>query len=234
MALIKCKECGVEVSSKAETCPNCGARVKAKPMGCGTFIGVVFIGGIIISIFSNIFSSDTGSGTLSPATGPSSKPSTPRVSTPAPKLPGSQWSYSQSDDAMGKGTINSAWVPSSNTVNFDFPYSGTQHATLMLRTHPRHGKDVIFYIEKGQILCHTYENCTVLVRFDDESPLYYTAAGAADNSTETIFIHNYNKFIEKMLTSKQVRISANIYQQGAPAFEFDVSNFDQAKYKKTK
>lgn len=65
MALIKCKECETEVSSKAETCPKCGARVAAKPMGCGTLIGVIFLGGIIISVFSGIFSSGTRNDTTS-------------------------------------------------------------------------------------------------------------------------------------------------------------------------
>jgi ribosomal protein L40E len=31
VALIKCKECGNEISSKAETCPKCGLRFKASP-----------------------------------------------------------------------------------------------------------------------------------------------------------------------------------------------------------
>ena len=116
-------------------------------------------------------------------------------------------------------------------MNFDFPYSGEQHATLNLRVDPRYGKDVIFRIERGQILCHSYEDCTVLVRFDDGKAVNYTAVGAADNSTETIFIRNYGRFVENMLKAKMVRISTNIYQEGAPVFEFDVSDFDQNKYK---
>jgi hypothetical protein len=234
MALIKCKECGTEVSSKAETCPKCGALVSAKPMGCGTLIGVIFLGGVIISVYSSIFSSGTGSNTSSP---PISSPSAPIVQTaptPKPILPGSQWSYYQSDDTMGKGVISQAYVSSSNTVNFDFPYAGAQHATLRLITNPRHGKDAMFSIEKGQILCHSYEDCTVLVRFDDEKAVNYTAVGPADNSTETIFIRNYDRFVEKMLKAKRVRIAANIYQQGAPMFEFDVRGFDQNKYKPKK
>lgn len=63
MSLIKCKECGTEVSSKAETCPKCGARVARKPIGCGTVIGIIFLLGIIISVFPNLFSSGTGNGT---------------------------------------------------------------------------------------------------------------------------------------------------------------------------
>jgi len=234
MALIKCKECGTEVSSKAEACPKCGARVAAKPMGCGTLIGVVILGAVIISTFSSIFSSGTKSGTSSTPTSTSSASGAQTVSTPAPPLPGSQWFYDHSDDSMGKGVIHQAMVASSNTVNFDFPYSGMQHATLLLRIHPRHGKDVIFRIEKGQILCHSYEDCTVLVRFDDEPPTNYSAGGAADNSTETIFIRNYDRFMGKVLKAKRVRIAANIYQQGAPVFDFDVSSFDQNEYRPKK
>lgn len=234
MALIKCKECGTEVSSKAETCPKCGARVAAKSMGCGKLIGVIFLGGIIISVYSSIFSSGTRSNTSSPPTSSPSASIVQTAPTSKPILPGSQWSYYQSDDTMGKGVIGQAYVSSSNTVNFDFPYAGAQHATLRLITNPRLGKDVMFSIEKGQILCHSYEDCTVLVRFDDEKAVNYTAVGPADNSTETIFIRNYDRFVEKMLKAKRVRIAANIYQQGAPMFEFDVSGFDQNKYKPKK
>jgi hypothetical protein len=231
MALIKCKECGAEVSSKAVTCQKCGARVAAKPMGCGTLIGVVFLGGIIISALLSIFSSGTGSDKSASTTSSPSSPVAETVASPEPVVPGSQWSYSQDADAMSKGTTYNAWILSSNTVNFDFPYSGEQRATLNLRVNPRYGKNVIFRIEKGQILCHSYEDCTVLVRFDNGKASNYTAVGAADNSTETIFIRNYGRFVENMLKAKMVRISTNIYQEGAPVFEFDVSGFDQNKYK---
>lgn len=62
----------------------------------------------------------------------------------------------------------------------------------------------------------------------------YSAVSAADNSTETIFIRNYDRFIGKMLKAKRVRISTNIHQEGAPAFEFDVSVFDLKKFKPIK
>lgn len=58
MALVKCKECGNVISSKAETCPSCGVRLKRNPIGCGTVIGVVFLAGIIISSASQFISRD--------------------------------------------------------------------------------------------------------------------------------------------------------------------------------
>ena len=66
----------------------------------------------------------------------------------APALP-QNWSYDSFEDAMGGALVRQARVKSSNQVEFDFPYAGPQRATLGLRTHPRHGKDALFAIEKG-------------------------------------------------------------------------------------
>jgi len=143
---------------------------------------------------------------------------------------GKQWYYTSSEDKMDSATRYYAHVYSTNTVNFSFPYSGEQNATLTLRSGKRQGKDVMFSIRKGQILCHSYEDCNILVRFDDEKAVNYSTVGAADNSSETIFLRNYDKFVTKLKKAKRVRISIDIYQQGAPVFEFDVSGFDAEKY----
>ena len=59
MALKKCKECGNQVSTRADKCPNCGAPVKKKrqqiKVGClGTIIVLVLVG-VIVSKVSNYF-----------------------------------------------------------------------------------------------------------------------------------------------------------------------------------
>lgn len=226
MALIKCKECGSEVSSKAEACPKCGAKIASKPMGCGSIIGVAILGIVIISTFSSIFSSNSSSPSLAATTSPHEA----KTIVSEPKEVGSQWTYRSENDSMTKGKINDAIVRSSNTVNFEFPYSGEQHATLSWRTHPRYGKDVIFRIEKGQILCKSYQDCTILVRFDDGAPEKFSAVGPADNSSESAFFRNYGRLFDKMKKAKKIRVSANIYKQGEPIFEFDVSGFEQTKY----
>ncbi|MEZ5358609.1 MAG: zinc ribbon domain-containing protein [Candidatus Zixiibacteriota bacterium] len=53
MALIKCKECGQRVSSKAKNCPNCGAPVTSG--GCGIGCVVILIG-IVMIIFASMIS----------------------------------------------------------------------------------------------------------------------------------------------------------------------------------
>ena len=90
---------------------------------------------------------------------------------------GKQWEYTASEDKMSGGITYFASVKSTNTVNFDFPYRGEQHATLDLRIDPKYGKDMIFSIERGQLLCRSYQSCTVLVRFDNGKPAKYSANG---------------------------------------------------------
>ncbi|MDO8032941.1 hypothetical protein O3297_05915 [Janthinobacterium sp. SUN128] len=147
---------------------------------------------------------------------------------------GKQWNYDVSEDKMDGGTTYFANVYSTNSVNFDFPYSGLQNAKLTLRAGYRQGKDVIFSISKGQILCPSYQDCTVLVRFDDEKPVNYSAVAPADNSSDTIFLRNYEKFLGKLQKAKRVRIAVDIFQEGAPVFEFDVSGFDRQQYQPKK
>ncbi|MFM2347524.1 MAG: hypothetical protein RL654_2277 [Pseudomonadota bacterium] len=159
------------------------------------------------------------------------------TSTTKPAVPetnfeptGQQWTYDKSEDKMTGGATRHAFVLSTNTVNFSSPYSGEQHGRLSIRTDPKYGRDVIFSIERGQLLCRSYEDCDVLVRFDDAKPERFSAIGPADNSTETVFLRNYERFLGKLRKAKTVRISLNVYQQGAPVFEFDVSGFNEAKY----
>lgn len=155
-----------------------------------------------------------------------------KVSAPEPKQEpsGLQWSYEGREDKMTGGTTRHAYVLSTNTVSFDAPYSGAQHGQLLLRTDPKYGRDVIFSIERGQLLCHSYQDCNVLIRFDDGKPERFSAIGPADNSTETVFIRNYDRFLGKLRKAKVVRLSMDVYQEGAPVFEFDVSGFNPAKY----
>lgn len=143
---------------------------------------------------------------------------------------GGQWSYRASEEKMTGGTTYFASVDSTNTVTFRSPYNGSQNGRLVLRNDPKHGKDVMFSIEKGQILCRSYEVCEVLIRFDDGKPETFAGIGPADNSSETVFIRNYEKFLGKLRKSKMVRISLNIYQEGSPVFEFDTSGFSVEKF----
>ena len=52
MALVKCKECGKEISTKADKCPHCGAPIKKSAnIGClGSAIAIILILMIIVQV----------------------------------------------------------------------------------------------------------------------------------------------------------------------------------------
>lgn len=141
-----------------------------------------------------------------------------------------KWSYSSYKDGMTGRPSRSASIRSENTVSFDFPYAGPQHGTLVLRDHPTYGRDVLLRIERGQILCRSYEDCTIRVRFDDSAPQSWRAVGPADNSTETVFLRNQARFRQRLASSDVVRVQVPVYQEGEPTFEFQVGGFDPERF----
>lgn len=141
-----------------------------------------------------------------------------------------KWIYSSDVDPMTSGTSKTAAIQSENTVHFDFPYQGAQHGTLILRNHPSYGRNVILAIQRGQILCRSYEDCQIRVRFDDGSPERWNAVGPRDNSSTAIFLRNPARFLQRIRAAKVVRIQIPVYQEGEPTFEFHVGGFDPERY----
>jgi len=131
------------------------------------------------------------------------------------------WRYEDKDDKMAGGKIRQATTESRNEVNFGFPYQGNQRATLLLRVHPRYGRDVVLLLDKGQFLCQI-GGCNVAVKFGDAQPQTYSAAPPADHSSTALFIQGHDRFIANAKKVEKVLIEAQFYQEGNRVFEFDV------------
>ena len=201
MALIKCKECGKEISSDADKCPHCGKK-RSKSVQLTIAVAIGFL---ILLPF--LFITPSGS---------SSKPTfTPPV---APT-----WVYEEATDKMGGGTSKSASIGSINTFNLEFPYQGEQRATLTIRKHPRYGKDVILSIERGQFVCNTFD-CRIDISFDGGKPILAGGNEPSDHSTTAVFIHgrSFDSLSRQIKKSKRMSIGMNFFQQGTRVFEFDV------------
>lgn len=246
-----CINCGKDIGGGSSACDACGQK---RPSAVAPLVGGIIVGATLAFMGSALLGGESPPpqapvAAASPQAAPEAPAAAPEIQAPAVEAPkpspsppatpptppepvvGKQWMYTDQEDPMTSAKTYWAAVRSTNEIELDFPYRGAQRATLTLRTHPRHGKDVIFSIEQGQLLCPSYEGCTVLVRFDEDKAVRYSANGPADNSTETLFLGNYGSFAEKMMRAKRVRIAAEIYQAGAPVFEFDVSGFDVQKYR---
>lgn len=137
--------------------------------------------------------------------------------------PVNSWLYYETKGKMDDEIIKFARTDSLNTFEFSFPYGGEQHATLSLRSHPKQGVDVRLSIERGQFLGGNYDGGAVQVRFDDKKAVIMETLFPSDHSTTTMFIKDSSVFFKKLKKANKVLISANVYQEGAPIFEFDVS-----------
>lgn len=114
MALTKCKECGEEISTKAESCPKCGAKAPKKT-SLFTWLILIFI---ILVIFSAIKVPST-SVSKSNSQSSTSQPSSAKVKIIKPS-----WKTSNSKDKMTGKKSSYASSPSvMATKRMGFPYS---------------------------------------------------------------------------------------------------------------
>jgi hypothetical protein len=107
------------------------------------------------------------------------------------------WHYETSEDKMTSAATKFATLTSDNALSLSFPYqSRDNYGELHVRQ--KHGGAVNVYvtIEKGQILCPGYgDGCTVLVRFDSDKPMRFSAIGPNDHSSTALFIRDTSRFL---------------------------------------
>jgi hypothetical protein len=143
--------------------------------------------------------------------------------TPTPSTPTSKWTYSTTQDQMGRKQ-SSAIIVSSNTLEFHFPYQGDQNSTLMIRKSSQFGTSVMVMIERGQFLCG-FQGCTANVRFDSGPIQRFSASGPSDHSTTVLFLNNEARFISQLRKARIVRIEPTFYHEGMQTLEFDTDGF---------
>ena len=137
------------------------------------------------------------------------------------KWDGSYWVYSSDVDKMTSKTNYEAYVKSDMQLELKFPYdNGENYAYLTTRL--KNGKtDVYLQITKGQLIAATPTNeGAINVRFDDGTPEQFGVAGAADYSSNIVFINYADYFLKKLKKSKRVIIEAAIYDNGNQQMEF--------------
>lgn len=123
------------------------------------------------------------------------------------------WDYSSETDPMTSKKAHFARLISEGSMNFSFPYAGTNYARISVRSDSKHGTNVIFAVQKGQFVC-SVGGCNVLVRFDDKPPQTFRAVGPEDYSSTMLFLEPEKKFISEALKAKKILIEATYYNEG--------------------
>ena len=73
MALIKCKECGNDISKKAAACPKCGAVAKKKTSVITWIIGGIFAIGVIGAVQNSVKTGSSSAAAAPPKDDPTDK-----------------------------------------------------------------------------------------------------------------------------------------------------------------
>lgn len=222
MALVRCAECGKDVSTEAAACPHCGAprtsagKAVAKAASrvwtaVKLVIGLIFF---FIVFRCTQMSSEIGGSSSSSA-------SLPAPAIAAAPAPPPSWIYDQVTDPMTSKTTPVAHLRSVNSMSLESPYAGTNYGHLMIRATPKGGTEAAFYIDKGQTMCRSYDyGCPVTIRFDDAPPIVVRGIGPSDNSTEWAFLESPSKLIAGAKKAQRIRVSMEIYRNGTQVLDF--------------
>lgn len=160
MALIKCHECGKDVSSEAAACPNCGAKPKKpepteqkKKFGFWQAVIFLCIMGVIISVFDKQ-PSDKLQTTATPASAP-----TP-AATPEP-APAKELSKEEMDEQIA--LLQKEWEAAEKKKNAMHPierYSIAAEVAKAIKSSANDPKSVEFEAAvsnpEGTVMCFVF------------------------------------------------------------------------------
>lgn len=147
----------------------------------------------------------------------------PPDAEPEPEMPPepvSDWTYDDRQDPMTDAYTRTGCTTSSNQAYLSSPYRPT-NARLCIRQSPQHGLDVyVHLLGDGQIICRSYRNCTVPVRFGEGAQQSFSATDAADGSSDIVFITNASRFIAAAGEADVIRVQLTFYRDGDQVLEF--------------
>lgn len=230
--LVQCKDCGNQISKNADSCPNCGAKVKRTSVL--TWIAIIFIGMIVISAMSSIMSDEdviSPDANISSAEEPvvtagADETSLPVTSEPEVQETASNWEYEESTDEMRGSASYFATIGSVNNIRLEFPYTGGTSLFLIIRNMPENGNEVLISTDNGQLWCE-YSNCYMSAKFDDGEVKRYPLARAAAGSSETMFLDgSIEQFINDLKQSKTAMIEIGFFNYGNQQFRFDTNGLE--------
>lgn len=198
-------------------------KVKSKKkIGCLGAIVILVLWWIVTGASTG--SDKSKSALTAPSSSSPSSSTTPQAENKPTKI--ENWQYSEKDDTIHNSKFKLARATSVNTLDFKFPYSGSQHAYIVIRKNYDGSNDAMVSIEKGQFLTSVLVG-KALIRFDDSSPEEFQLLSSQDNSTTVVFIKYADHFINNVSKSKKVYFQTSFYQEGSPTIEFNVEGLKE-------
>ena len=143
--------------------------------------------------------------------------------------PKSCWVYFEETDNFTGIKNRVASCRSANTLTLNPPYSGVQHANLMIRLA---GGDLsaMLTVERGQIVCHP-RDCSIGMRVGNGDIVAVDGDEAVGGRSNLVFLSNQKEILRLARAGSPVKFSALFYGDGRETLEFDLSGFDESKIK---
>ncbi|MBO4351081.1 MAG: hypothetical protein J6A01_09080 [Proteobacteria bacterium] len=211
----QCKACKEEIDAKAIKCPHCQAKQTA---GCAKIFLLIFLGFIFLCFISVCISkTDNGDSSVSTSSG------TGAASEQGTAVIKYGWKYSESkDDFDGKET-KICIIHSNDGIKVGF---GTEKPVFKVRQRNKKEIDIIVHAD-GAVFGHPEGDNKVRVKFDDEEPFKVGFDGAADSSSDTIFLRSTSKIISKLKTAKKLTLELPVFMESGQRASFDIEGYNE-------
>lgn len=136
---------------------------------------------------------------------------------------GFSWRYDKTYDRMREEQTEWAYMESTNTLSFGFPYQGDSKANLVLARNKQQGLSVLLKVDRGQFNCSSVEPCRVYAKFDTGKVLDFYGNIPTDGKADILFISPEAKMVDLLRKSKHLTLEAEFFQEGSRQLEFDVT-----------
>lgn len=220
MAVIKCHDCGGQVSKSAKACPHCGAKVKKKVGVLGWLFVLFVVLPIAWSIGTNTAKVEQ------PAVVSSSVASKPALEADSDSSKiSSAWKRSEYVDSMTDQKSVMLSLKSSNGAQFEFPYNVRGGSFLTLTFRNKGGDlDAYMVVDKGQMLCGI-RDCKFSLRVGDGEVQTWTGLKSSTHDSDIMFIRDARQFERIVSSGVPIRIGLEFFQAGSRTFEFKPENY---------
>lgn len=226
----KCSQCAEKIQDEARICKHCGHQFSEQELDetrkaqrnsalikVGAAVGVL---GLLIYSCNGRDNNQQPPATEQASIEEIMANREPDAPAPTPSPPMTNWRYQTKNDELRGKPIRAATVLSENSANFDFPYAGSNHMNLVIRSHPEHGTDLYFSIEKGQIQCNSYsEPCKGKISIDGKVETLFFNESASNDST-VVFATYPKALINKIKGSEKVIVELPFFREGSTQFTF--------------
>lgn len=236
MALIKCKECGKDISNEVKQCPHCGST-KHRSFFKKHPIVTAILGLMVLGAISNSFvdkskiqeqqrqeekrkqeavQKELESQKIEVKETPKEEPKQEVVQESKSV---ENWKYDIDEDKMRGTKKVYAGIESSNTLDLGFPYNDSR-LTIIVRKLDKE-TNVILKV-KGQFACNSYsEKCMVSVKSDDNAIVKYEFSEAEHSMMDTVFINKEKDFIDMLKKSNKLIVEVPLFNKGRVQYEFN-------------